>query len=56
MSDPTKPTFKILDWAALVKRAWGPEFSEPDVAYKFGERTFKSSDGNQGGIYEPAGD
>jgi len=53
MNDPTKVTTRILDWAELVKKAWGPEWNEPDIAYRFGnERTFKSSDGNQGGIYE----
>lgn len=52
MSDPTKVTTRILDWAALVKRAWGPEWGEPDIAYQFSnDRKFNSSDGSEGGIY-----
>lgn len=52
MSDPTKVSTKILDWAALVKKAWGPEWNEPDIAYQFSnDRKFKDS-GSDGGIYD----
>lgn len=41
-----------IDWAALVRRAWGPEFSQPDKAYQFSNgRDFKSTDSLRGGIY-----
>lgn len=46
------PTSKTIDWAALVRKAWGPEFDQPDTAYKFSNgREFKSTDGQRGGIY-----
>ena len=44
---------KMFDWAALVRQAWGPEFHEPDVSYKFSNgREFKSTDSTDSGIYE----
>lgn len=43
---------KIIDWAAEVKKAWGPAWSEPDVAYQFSNnREFKCTDQDDGGIY-----
>lgn len=43
---------KVIDWAAEVRKAWGPEFYQPDVSYQFSNgREFKSSDGNRGGPY-----
>lgn len=41
-----------LDWAALVREAWGPAYYEPDVALEFSNgRQFKSTDTQRGGIY-----
>lgn len=52
MPNDQAPTSKVIDWAALVRKAWGPEFSEPDKCYRFSNaREFKSTDGNHGGIY-----
>ena len=46
------PTTRIIDWAALVRKAWGAAYNEPDTAYKFSNsREFKSSDGDSGGPY-----
>lgn len=51
--NPTSVMTKIIDWAAEVRKAWGPEWSEPDVAYQFSnDRKFKSTDGAGGGIYD----
>lgn len=55
MSQPTNnaPASRVIDWAALARKAWGPEFNEPDTAYRFNNgREFKSSDAQRGGIYE----
>lgn len=50
--DKTPVASRVIDWAAEVRRAWGPEFSQPDKAYQFSNgREFKSTDGNRGGIY-----
>ncbi len=52
MPDNSAPTSRPIDWAALVRQAWGPEFSEPDKAYEFSNaRQFKSTDTLGGGIY-----
>lgn len=53
MPNETPPTSsRTIDWAALVRRAWGPEFNQPDTAYQFSNnREFKSTDGMRGGIY-----
>lgn len=43
---------RLIDWAALVRKAWGPEYSQPDKCYEFSNgREFNSTDGNRGGIY-----
>jgi len=42
MSDETK--WRTLDWAALVRQYWGPEFYERDVVYRFSNgREFKDT-------------
>ena len=47
------PTSRVIDWAALVRSAWGPEYTEADIAYQFSnQREFKSTDSMGGGIYE----
>lgn len=54
MAQPDKnaPTTRVIDWAKLVRDAWGPAYSEPDTAYQFSNgREFKSSDQSRGGIY-----
>lgn len=46
------PNSRTLDFASEVRRAWGPEFYEPDVVYKFSNnREFKSSDRSNHGFY-----
>lgn len=46
------PTSRSIDWAALVRKAWGPEFNQPDKAYQFSNgREASSTDGQRGGIY-----
>lgn len=55
-SNDGAPTSRIIDWAALVRRAWGPEYNQPDKAYQFSNgREFNSTDGQRGGIYEGSG-
>lgn len=46
------PTTKIIDWAALVRKLWGPAYDEPETAYKFSNgREFKDPEEN-GGPYD----
>jgi hypothetical protein len=53
MASDTKPLpSRVIDWAAQVRIAWGPEFNQPDKCYEFSNgRTFNSTDGQRGGIY-----
>ena len=52
LADKAAPTTKVIDWAKLVREAWGPAYNEPDTAYQFSNgREFKSSDASRGGIY-----
>lgn len=52
MAEAPKPTSRPLDWAALCRQAWGPEFNQPDKAYQWSNgREFKSTDTLRGGIY-----
>jgi hypothetical protein len=45
-------SFRLINWASLVRDYWGPEFFEPDVVYRFSNgREFKDT-GDYGGIYE----
>lgn len=51
-NDTNAPSSRLIDWAALVRKAWGPEFNQPDKAYEFSNgKAFNSTDGNRGGIY-----
>lgn len=52
VADTVTPNTRTLDLASEVRKQWGPEFFEPDVAYKFSNgREFKSSDASDSGIY-----
>lgn len=53
MPNDTKPLpSRLIDWAALVRQAWGPEFYQPDVSFQFSNgREFKSTDSADGGVY-----
>ena len=44
-------TSKTIDWAALVKEAWGPAYFEPDVVYLQSNGRESKDTRNQGGIY-----
>ena len=41
MSDQINYT--LINWLNLVLEAWGPEYYEPDIAYKFTNREFKDT-------------
>ncbi len=44
------PTTREIDWAAMVRKAWGKDWTKPDTAYEFTNRKFDApQDG--GGIY-----
>lgn len=44
---------KLFDWGLVVRQSWGPEYFEPDVAYKFSNgREFKSTDSTDHGFYD----
>lgn len=47
------PTTSQLDYAALVRRAWGDEWLKKDIVYQFGQRRFQSTDDAASGIYRP---
>lgn len=52
MPNDAAPTSRPIDWAALVRKYWGPEFNQPDRCYQFSNgREFDSTDGRRGGIY-----
>lgn len=47
------PNSRTLEWASFVRAAWGVEFNEPDVAYRFSNgREFKGTENAGGGIYD----
>ena len=51
-SDPAPPV-RPLDYAAMVRKAWGEEWNQRDPAYEFSNgRVFKDS-GPNSGIYRP---
>lgn len=53
MGIPTKPpTFRTIDWGALVRKEWGDDWHKPEVVYEFGKRKFFDS-GSSGGPYGP---
>lgn len=55
MATTAQPSSRTYDFAALVRDAWGPEFSAPDVVYQFSNgREFVDS-GSSHGIYNPQG-
>lgn len=39
-----------LDWAEIVRRTWGKDYTKPEPAYEFTGRTFE--DKPNGGPYE----
>lgn len=46
------PNTRPIDYAALVRQAWGDEWNKPDTAYKFSNaREFKDP-GENGGAYD----
>ena len=54
-NETNAPSSRVIDWAALVRKAWGPEYDQPDKAYEWSNgRKFDSTDGARGGIYEGA--
>jgi hypothetical protein len=46
------PQFRTLSWLEMVLKAWGPEYSKPDIAYEFsnGEKK-ESTDYNGSTLY-----
>lgn len=47
------PNSRTLDWGALAKQQWGPEYYQPDVIYRFSNgREFKSTDASDHGFYD----
>lgn len=46
------PNSRTLDWVSFVRAAWGVEFNDPDVVYRFSNgRDFKSTDSSNHGFY-----
>lgn len=44
---------RVIDWAALVRKVWGPAFNEPEPVYKMPNgREFKDSDSSTHGFYQ----
>ncbi len=54
MSTPPIVQTRHLSLEELVRKAWGKEYTKPDIAYEFsGGRKFESTDGREGGPYDP---
>jgi hypothetical protein len=52
MSD-NKVQSRDIDYAALVRKQWGKEWTKPDIAYEMSNgRTFESTDATESGIYK----
>lgn len=53
MTQPTTPPVRIkpLDYAALVKRAAGEEYTKPEPAYEFSSGRKFNDTGSNGGPY-----
>lgn len=46
-NNETPPKFSVLDWNAMVKEAWGPEWNAPETSYEFSNgRKFKLRTGD----------
>lgn len=46
------PQTRTLDWAALVRKAWGDEYLRRETVYRFPDkREFLSTDSAESGIY-----
>lgn len=41
-----------LSWREMCQKSWGKDWDEPEVAYEFHGREFKSTDRTDSGIYE----
>lgn len=55
-NNETPPKFTTLDWNALVKEHWGPEWNAPEISYEFSNgRKFKLRTGDAA-IYETSPD
>lgn len=51
----TPPNTRTIDWAALVRKAWGDDWAKKETVYKFTKgREFKDS-GSHSGIYSGTG-
>lgn len=35
MNNETPPKFRVIDMNAEAKKAWGPEWNKPEVAYEW---------------------
>lgn len=49
---PSRVTWSVYNWRDEVLRAWGEEWSRPEIAYEFSGRSFDDS-GAFHGLYEP---
>lgn len=47
----TPPTFTEKDWAAMVRQAWGDEWTKKDTAYEFSNGRRFVDPGAFGGPY-----
>ena len=47
------PTFKNVNWGAMVRQAWGDEWHKKEIAYEFSSGRKFNDSGAQGGPYSP---
>lgn len=47
----TPPQTRVLDWAAIVRKAEGKEWNKPEPGYEFTNRKFDTP--KEGGPYAP---
>ena len=50
----TAPTTRTIDWAALVRDAWGDEWHKKEEVYVFGNKRKFVDSGPEAGIYTKA--
>ena len=46
------PTFRVINFSDIARRAWGPEWGVPDIVYTWSDgQKMESSDRTDTGIY-----
>lgn len=46
MNNETPVKVREIDLSAEIRKIWGPEWNQPEVSYRFGDREFKLRTGD----------